>query len=271
MHRLISTLSAPVVGRSCVPRLVAYGGLVVACGGLVVACGGKKAAESPTNEAESASPGGDGDPEGADAGAPKKDPCVGFDLGDLDDLLAKSDCEVPDAKPESLSAPDMKGKLDVTVAASPTKIAPGGKVDLVVTFTNKTATPMPLSFRIDPLARFETEAYDAKSKRADVPPGHPPSPPKGYTPPPPVEAKVARVTIAPNGSARVRVPWEAVKTKWAPEKVRGTPAERGFPRSPAGPLAKGKYTVKVVTPLIGVFEGSEHEISAPKVDIEVAR
>ncbi len=58
--------------------------------------------------------------------------------------------------------------------------------------------------------------------------------------------------------------------KWAPEKVRGAAVEHGYPRTPAGPLAKGKYTVKVVTPLVGVNEGGEHEVTAPKVEIEVA-
>jgi hypothetical protein len=62
-----------------------------------------------------------------------------------------------------------------------------------------------------------------------------------------------------------------VKMKWAPEKFKGTPPERGFPRAPAGPLAKGKYVVKVVTPLVGVAEGVDHEVSAPKVEIEVEK
>jgi hypothetical protein len=59
--------------------------------------------------------------------------------------------------------------------------------------------------------------------------------------------------------------------KWAPEKVRGTPPERGYPRTAAGPLPKGKYMVRVVTPLVNVMEGSEKEISAPKVPIEVGK
>jgi hypothetical protein len=206
---------------------------------------------------------------GAAEVAAKKDICAGFDIGNLEDLLSKSDCEVPDAKPDALANPDVKGKLEVTATASPTKIAPGGKVDLLVTFANKTKEPMVLNFRIDPLPRFETEAYDAKKKRVDMPAGQTPIPPKGHAPPPPAEPKVAKVTVAPNGSAHARVPWEAVKMKWAPEKVRGTSVEKGFPRSPAGPLPKGKYTVKVLTPLVGVFEGGEHEVSAPSVTVEV--
>lgn len=251
--------------------------LALALGG----CGGGKNAVSPDGEKGD---GGDDDvssafsPEGSDAGAvtetkaaPKKDICVGSDLSNLEELLGKADCEVPGTKPESVQAVDLKGKLEVTVTASPTKVAPGGKTDLLVTFANKSKEPLPLQFRLDPLARFETETYDAKTKRADMPPGKPPPPPKGHTPPPPADQKVGMITLAPNGSARVHVPWEAVKMKWAPQKVRGTAVEKGYPRVAAGPVAKGKYTVKVITPLVGVSEGGEHEVTGPKVDIEVAR
>ena len=159
------------------------------------------------------------------------------------------------------------------MSASPTRVAPGGKSDLLVTFANKSKEPLVLHFRIDPVARFEVEVWDQPTKkgpkRADMPAGNPPPPPKGTSQPTASEVKTARITIAPNGSARARIPWEAVKMKWAPEKVRGTPAERGFPRTPAGPLAKGKYTVKVVTPLVGVSEGVDHEMSAPRVEIEI--
>ena len=203
-------------------------------------------------------------------GEPKKgDDCVGFDIARLDDALLKSACEVPNATPDGVSAVDLKGKVEVSVASSPTTVAPGGKADLLVSFVNKTKEPIALSFRIDPTPRFEVEVYDKKDKRVDMPSGSPPPAPSGQSQPPPADPKVAKITIAPNGSARQTIPWEAVKTKWAPEKVRGTPAERGFPRKPAGPLPKGKYTVKVVTPLVGVSEGPEHEISTPKVEIEI--
>ncbi|MBN9166358.1 MAG: hypothetical protein BGO98_48920 [Myxococcales bacterium 68-20] len=258
MHRLTKT--------SFCFSILALAGAATACGG------GKKGADNPeaTYDIDAGEDGND-DAEKADGGAPerKKEACVGFDIGNLEDLLAKSDCEVPDAKPDSVDNPDMKGKLEVTLTSSPTRVAPGGKADLLVTFANKTNAPLPLRFRIDPLARFETEVYDAKKKRADVPPGNPPPPPKGHSAPPPAEQKVGMVTVAPNGSARVRVPWEAVKMKWAPNKVRGTAVEKGYPRVPSGALAKGKYTVKVVTPLIGVFEGGDHEMSSPSVEIEV--
>jgi hypothetical protein len=261
MHRLTK------ISRNC-----------LLCVALLPACGGeKKPAESPKTKTDSSE---DTKSDGlaeiekkaaspSDKPAEKKDVCVGFDVANLEDLLAKSDCEVPDAKPDGLPNPDVKGKLEVTVTASPTKVAPGGKVDLLVTYANKTKEPMVLNFRIDPVARFETEVYDAKKKRADMPAGQAPPPPKGHAAPPPADAKVGKVTVAPSGYARVRLAWSAVKMKWAPEKVRGTAVEKGYPRAPSGPLPKGKYTVKVLTPLIGVFEGAEHEVSGPKVEIEV--
>lgn len=259
MHRLTTTY-----GLCC---------LVLA----LAACGEKKAPATPT-EADSRKDETAAESDGSetsDAGAPEKphapkaDACVGFDISNLDDMLAKADCEVPNTKPDAVQNADMKGKLEVSVTASPTKAKPGSKVDLLVTFANKSKESLPLYFRIDPVARFETETYDAKAKRADMPPGHPPPPPKGHTAPPPADQKVGKVLVAANGSVRVRLAWDANKMKWAPEKVRGTAVEKGYPRVPAGPLPKGKYTVKVVTPLIGVFEGGEHEVSSPKVDIEV--
>ena len=51
--------------------------------------------------------------------------------------------------------------------------------------------------------------------------------------------------------------------------VPGTAVEKGYPRVPSGALPKGKYTVKVLTPLVGVSEGGEHDVSGPKVEIEV--
>ena len=41
--------------------------------------------------------------------------------------------------------------------------------------------------------------------------------------------------------------WDAVKMKWAPDKLKGTPPEKGYPRVPAGPLPKGKYALKVAS------------------------
>jgi hypothetical protein len=261
-------------------RLIGRSALLAAVLALGMGCGNNKPAENASGESDGGDAGGEkGGDESAgggtgDGGAPaeKKDECVGFDIGNLEDMLLKSACEEPNVKPDSLQPVDLKGKLEVTLSASPTKSAGGGKVDLLVTFANKSKDPLILHYRIDPVPRFETEVYDAKKgKRVDMPAPPTPPPPKNATQPPPSEPKSARITIAPNGSARARIPWDAVKMKWAPEKYRGTPPERGYPRAPAGPLPKGKYTVKVVSPLVGVSEGVDHEMSAPKVEIEIEK
>jgi hypothetical protein len=229
--------------------------------------GGDEGGAAGSDESASGGPATDG---GGGGGGEKKDECVGFDIGNIEDILMKNGCEEPNTKPDSMAPVDLKGKLEVTLSASPTRSAGGGKVDLLVTFSNKSKEPLVLHFKIDPVPRFEIEVYDTKkNKRADMPAGPTPPPPKGATQPPPSEGKTARVTIAPNGSARARMPWDAVKMKWAPEKYRGTPPERGYPRAAAGPLPKGKYLVKVLTPLVGVSEGVDHEMTAPKVEIEV--
>lgn len=251
-------------------RLIAVG----LCLAMFTACGGKKDAENPktghgdggADDSESAD--GDGGTAEGDGGA-KKDECVGFDVASLEDILSKAPCEVPNQRPDSIEPKDMKGQIEVKVDASPTSSAPGGKVDLLVSIANKTKEPITLNFRIDPTPRFDIEVMDKKGKRADIPATPPPSPKTGESQPPPADPKTAKLTIAAGGTARQRVTWEAVKTAWAPEKVKGWPPEKGFPRKPAGPIAKGKYTIKVQTPLVGVAEGAEHEISAPKVEIEV--
>ena len=90
-------------------------------------CGGKKPADNATASTE----------------------CVGFDVANIEDVLTKSSCEEPNVKPDGVTAVDLKGKLEVSVGASPSKVAAGGKVDLVVSFANKTAAPLTLHFRIN--------------------------------------------------------------------------------------------------------------------------
>jgi hypothetical protein len=241
----------------------------------VLGCGGSKKPPAASSDLDggTAVSGEEATAETTDGGADKKEECVGFDIANVEDMLLKSSCEEPNTKPDSLTPVDLKGKLVVTLSSSPTKLAPGGKADLLVTYTNKSKEPLILHFKIDPVPRFEVEVWDQPAKkapkRADMPAGNAPPPPKGANAPPASEPKSARITLAPNGSARARIPWEATKMKWAPEKYRGTPPERGFPRSAAGPLLKGKYTIKVVTPLVGVSEGVDHEMTAPKIDIEI--
>jgi hypothetical protein len=208
--------------------------------------------------------------EGDETTGPKKDECVGFEIAKLEDMLNKGACEVDNPKPDDKFL-DVKDKLDIKVSAVPLKVSPGHHVDVVVTFTNKTKQNLPLLFTVDPTPRFEIEAYDAKSRRVDRPLSEPPPLPKGVAPRQPGDPKTAKVILAANGSARVALGWDAVKMAWAPDKVRGTPPEKGYPRKPAGPLPRGKYTLRVVTPLTAVVEGIDKEISAPRVPIEIGK
>jgi hypothetical protein len=186
---------------------------------------------------------------------------------DLMAALNQSACEVPGAK-RDVSA-NTKDALVVTATADSARVKPSGHADLLVTFTNKSAAPLSLDFTVDPTPRFSVEVYNAKTnKRAELPAASEPKIPAGMSRDT-TEPKIARVTITANGKATVHVPWDAVKTRWAPEKLKGTPPEMGYPRVPAGPLAKGKYNLRVMTPLTNVFEGIDHEVSAPRTAIEV--
>ncbi|HEX7663245.1 MAG TPA: hypothetical protein VF407_01975 [Polyangiaceae bacterium] len=250
----------------------------------LAACGGAKKDPNDPSAAEgtgdtsgtdtSASTGSGGDST-ADAGAPAAEGdkpkgtsvCSGFDL-DLVQVLGQSACEL--AKPAS-TAKDLKNVVDVKVTSSAAKVAPGGHVDLVATFTNKSKDTVALQFTLDPTARFSTEAYDKKGNRADMPTKAPPALPDDIASRAATAQSMAEIKIVAGGSAHVQLGWDAVKMTWAPEKVRGTPPEMGYPRKPAGALAKGKYRVHLVTPLTNVSEGIDKEFSSPAVEIEVGK
>jgi hypothetical protein len=243
---------------------------------LATACGGKKPAKSADDEVSTdtdkeAAPTtdmpapGTADDKAAKSGAK---PCTGFEM-DLNAELNRSACEVTNVKPNE-KGKDTKGTLSVTASADSARVAPGGHVDILVTFANKSSDPLALDFTIDPTPRFDVETSNAKTnKRIDPPPGDPPKPPAGAPPKESATVSTARVTLAANGKATVHVGWDATRTRWAPEKYKGTPLEMGYPRAPAGPLPKGKYSLRVLTPLTNVFEGIDKEVSAPRTVIEV--
>lgn len=191
--------------------------------------------------------------------AAKEAACTSEDFESLEDALKQCESKMP----RTGDVPSgMRERLEVKVTSGTPTITPGGRADLVLVLKNKSNEPLPLYFTGDPTPRFEVEALDAKGKRVDLPPGKPPKTPAV----PGRDVKAARITLAPGGTARVKVPWDAVKTRWAPEKVK-TWEGRGYPRVAAGPLAAGKYILRVVIPLVGVFEKGELEV--PKLPIEV--
>jgi hypothetical protein len=203
-----------------------------------------------------------------DATGPKKDECSVFDEPNIEGVLLKSACEAPSPTGQP---PDLSKSLVVKVSVSPNVVAPGAHADVLVSFTNKSTAVLPLYFTIDPMPRFDIEVYNPKGNRMDLPKSSPPPLPAGIAAREPGEAKTARILLAPNGTARMPMGWDAVKLRWAPEKLKGTPPEKGYPRAPAGALPKGKYSLKVMTPLVNVFEGIEHEVSQPRADVVVKK
>ena len=253
---------------------------------LAAACGGaKKDADSPENTEESASsesaeaassapgPAADEAPAGkavaGDDGPKKSTPCGGFDLPDLASVLAQSECEVAGATPGA--AQDVKDTLEIKVVPDSPSIAPGATATITVTFKNKGKKDLALDFVVDPEPHFAFELYTLKGARVDRPSGSEPSLPPEVTSAPQPEPKIARIKLAQQGTARLTLKWSAVKYKWASkERAKGAVPGRGYPKDPAGPLPKGKYVLRVVTPLTGVFEGVDHEISQPRIPITIA-
>lgn len=240
---------------------------IIACGG-----GNKKPAKTSHDDSQSEDAGTDdtfansGGNAAADGGGSE---CTGFDEPKLDEALMKIGCEMKDMTAGQGSV-DMKDKLEIRVMPFPTKVQPGGIMEIVVSFVNKSKEPLTLYFQINPEPHFTIEAYSEKgNKRVDMPSGNPPPFPKDMIQPQGAEPKIAKYTLAPNGSGKVKLNWQASRMKWDPSKVKGAILDRGYPRAPAGPLPKGKYTLRIITPLVGVFEGVEHEVSAPKIPIEV--
>jgi hypothetical protein len=267
---------APSAGRLRVARLC-----VLAVIAATASCGGaKKDANAPTGDDTDAGvsdgTSSTGTDDTSDGGAPatsggddttKKNAavCAGFDI-DLTQVLGQSACELP--KPDDRQR-DPKGVLEVKLTTSAGKVAPGGHVDLVVTLTNKGKDPLQLDFVLDPTARFSTEVYNKKGTRVDLPSKPPPPLPNDIAERAATPQSMARIHLLGGGSAHAQVGWDAVSMKWAPEKVRGTPPEMGYPRVPAGKLPKGHYFVHLVTPLTNVLEGADKEVSSPNVEIEV--
>jgi hypothetical protein len=260
---------------------------------LAAACGGaKKGADSPGNAEETASSDSDGggggggsasgDPLGSGGATPpsgtpvpgddtakKPSPCGGFDIPDLASVLSQSACELQNANPNEQT--EVKDVLEIKVVPDSPRIAPGSTATVTVTFKNKGKKPLPLNFVVDPEPRFDFEVYSLKGARVDAPKGSAPPLPAEVANASAPEPKVARVTLAQQGTAKLTLKWNAVKYKWASkERAKGALPGRGYPREPAGPLPKGSYVLRVVTPLTNVFEGVDHEISQPRVQVSVA-
>ena len=200
----------------------------------------------------------------------KKDtPCSGSSIADLLAAISQASCELPTNAPLAKVRPS-KDVLEVKASAD-AKIAPGSTATISVVYVNKGKEPLPLDFTIDPDPRFVFELYTPRGGRVDKPAGGEPSLPPEVADAPAPEPRTARVTLAPNGKATLLLPWQAVKYKWvSKEKAKGALPGRGYPREPAGPLPRGKYVLRVITPLTNTDESSDHELSQARVNVEIA-
>jgi hypothetical protein len=196
--------------------------------------------------------------------------CSGANITDLLSVISQKACEVPKASPDNEKERDLKDSLEVKATIDQPTVAPGGKASVTLTLHNKGKTDLPLDFLADPEPRVELELYTLKGGRADNPQGAEPSLPSSVQDQGSADRVVTRVTIAPGGTATMVIPWDAVKYKWASaERAKGALPGQHYPREVAGPLGKGKFAIKVVTPLIGITEGGDHEVTQPRIPVEV--
>jgi hypothetical protein len=204
-----------------------------------------------------------------DMGDKKAMSCGGASIPDLAAVLAQASCEVANAKPDEPEK-DLKDLLEITVQTDSPKVSPGSSAKVTVTFHNRGKTVLPLDFVVDPEPRFDFEVYTLKGSRVDKPAGESPTLPPEIQNASAPDKSVARVTLAPNGTAKLTESWTAVKYKWASkDKAKGALPGRGYPREAAGPIGKGKYVLRVITPLVGVSQGVDHEISQPRTQVEI--
>jgi hypothetical protein len=254
----------------------------------IAACGGaKKDADNPENSerADGVDDGGPAPaadvPAPADSAAPaasaapgddatkKSGPCSGFEIADLASMISQSECEVPDAK--ETDQKDLSKILEIKVVPDSPRIGPGATSTITVTYKNKGPKELSLDFVVDPEPRFDFEVYTLKGNRADKPKGNEPALPPEVANTPVPDAKIARIKLAQQGTAKLTLHWTAVDYKWASkDKARGALPGHGYPKEPNKPLKKGSYILRVITPLTGVFEGVDHEVSQPRVQITIA-
>ncbi len=254
----------------------------------IAACGGaKKDADNPENTEGTASDDEGGAPPVADIPAPadsstpaskpvagddgakKSTPCGGFDIPDLASMIGQSECEVGPG-PDNQST-DVSNVLEIKVVPDSPRIAPGATATITVTFKNKSKKELALNFVVDPEPRFDFEVYTLKGNRVDKPKGNEPSLPPEVANAPQPDQKIARIKLAQQGTARLTLHWNAVQYKWASaERAKGALPGHGYPKEPGKPLKKGAYVLRVITPLAGISEGIDHEVSQPRVQITVA-
>ncbi len=249
--------------------------MIVSIPALLAACGGAAhTAQSPANDETTSA--GDSDKKGTPASPPgeteaasKPSPCAGTEIGELTSVLAQSACEAKGWKPDAIP-PNLSDSLEVKVSLDARKVVPGGKATVTVSYHNKGTKELPLYFVVDPEPRFELEVHTLKGARVDHPAGREPALPDAVAHAAPPDKLFAVVTLPPQGTATAVLPWQAVRHRWASkDAAKGAVPGHGYPQEAAGPIPRGKYVLRVITPMVNVSEGIDHEMSQPRLNIEV--
>lgn len=195
----------------------------------------------------------------ADSGQPKG--CTVNQAEEITDWLNNEKCKIPASEAERTAG--LGEKLEWNLTASTNEIVAGGRVDLLLTVKNKSSEVVSLIFAVDGPA-FTTQTFDAKGKRVGNPQGRP-KPPNGVAYE--EEPRTVRLNVGSGSTLKTKLFWDAVKLKWAPEKIEGSVTTPGtFPTAPAGNLPPGKYTVRLATSLSFVSEES-----MPRLSIDVTK
>ncbi|MBK6463931.1 MAG: hypothetical protein IPF92_23460 [Myxococcales bacterium] len=190
----------------------------------------------------------------ADNGQPKG--CAVNDVEEIAEWLKNDKCKIPASEVERTSG--LSEKLEWKLTASTNEIVAGGRVDLMLTLKNKSSESVALVFNVDGPS-FTTQSFDPKGKRVGEPSGKP-KPPTGVT----LEetTRTVRLNVSSGATLKTKLFWDAVKLKWAPEKIEGSFVTPGtFPAVPAGNLKPGTYTVRLATSLNGVSDDSLPKLS----------
>lgn len=188
--------------------------------------------------------------------------CVVNEAEEIADWLKNDKCKIAagDADP----TPGLTQKLDVKLTASTAEISPGGRVDLVLTIKNKSSEQVGLVFSVDGPA-FVVQTWDAKGKRVGQPSGKPKAPSGVVIDEDSV--RTVKLLVGSGGTLKTKLFWDAVKYRWAPDKIEGSVVTIGtFPVASAGNLPIGKYTVRLGSSLSGLSDES-----LPRVPVEVVK
>lgn len=159
-----------------------------------------------------------------------KNECPFDKLDDLDGTVRGGDC---DSDPPVSYA--LANRLGVKVSLSQKDVAPGGRIEVRMTFENLSKDKLPVYFYRDPTVKFPMLAINAK--------GHDQTYPDGATSDT-FSGSIARIVLAPKGTIIVKVPFDAVRYKW---KKNGKEREL----IEAGGLPKGDYQLRVRFPFAG--------------------